>query len=259
MFIMYTTYFIQRVTTVKSCVIINKMLIKRRNFMAGLKGYSYDTVSLRKIQKDKYVLSSDIMAKIGREELNSQMRDVLSNNGKVYFILQKKEVCGVVIMKFEKHLASEFELEDDKAKTEEKKTDAFGSKVMDKAVEVGSKNKKEMDKAVAANAYKLENLYLSEELTGKEDVIRDDLIEELKSAIAFSNLEIKVIIWGEYIIADKTIGKAGESAIAIGICLGLAVGVLYGIVIDNLSLGMCLGVSIGMLLGTAYYGKAKRK
>lgn len=245
MFIMYTTYFIQRVTTVKSCVIINKMLIKRRNFMAGLKGYSYDTVSLRKIQKDKYVLSSDIMAKIGREELNSQMRDVLSNNGKVYFILQKKEVCGVVIMKFEKHLASEFELEDDKAKTEEKKTDAFGSKVM--------------DKAVAANAYKLENLYLSEELTGKEDVIRDDLIEELKSAIAFSNLEIKVIIWGEYIIADKTIGKAGESAIAIGICLGLAVGVLYGIVIDNLSLGMCLGVSIGMLLGTAYYGKAKRK
>lgn len=227
--------------------------------MAGLKGYSYSDISLKKIQKDKYVLSSDIMAKIGRDELKSQMTDILSNNGKVYFISRKKEVRGVVIMKFEKHLASEFELEDDKAQTEEKKTDDFGTKVMDKAVEVGLKNKKETDKAVAANAYELEALYLSEELTGKEDVIRNDLLDDLKSAAAFSNLEIKVIIWGENIIADKTIGKAGESAIGIGMCFGLAVGVLYGMATDNLSLGMCLGVSIGMLLGTAYYGSAKRR
>ena len=79
-----------------------------------MKGYGYSKVSLKKIHKDNYTLSPEIEKQVGRDALKNQIQNVLSDNGRVYFISRKKEVCGVVIIKYEKHLASDFELEDEK-------------------------------------------------------------------------------------------------------------------------------------------------
>lgn len=37
--------------------------------MSDLRGYDYSKVSLRKVQKDKYILSSEIEAQVSRNEL----------------------------------------------------------------------------------------------------------------------------------------------------------------------------------------------
>lgn len=199
--------------------------------MSGLRGYDYRKVSLKKLRKDKYILSSEIEMQVGRENLKIQMKNALSNHGSVYFISRKKEVCGVVIIKYEKDMALDFEIEEE--------TD-------------------EREKAMTANAYVLESLYLSEDLKLKDEIIRKDLSEELKEVAAWGDLGVKVIIWGEHMITDKTIGKTGESAIGIGMCLGMFVGMMFGVVFDNIAIGMCIGMSIGMLLGTAYYSSAKK-
>lgn len=203
--------------------------------MSHMRGYDYSDVPLKKIQKDKFILSSEIEAQVTRNELKNQIEKVLSNNGRVYFISRKKEVCGVVIIKYEKHLASDFELETEK------------------------KDERQDEKSMTANAYVLESLYLNEDLKSKDMIIMKDLLEELKEAAAFHDLGVKVIIWKETIIADKTIGKTSESAIAIGMCLGMSVGMMFGVVFDNIGIGMCLGMSIGMLLGATYYGSSKKE
>lgn len=199
--------------------------------MSGLRGYDYSKVTLKKIMKDKYILSSEIEMQVERENLKTQMKNALSNNGSVYFISRKKEVCGVVIIKYEKDMALDFEIEEE--------TD-------------------ECEKAMIANAYVLESLYLSEDLKSKDEIIRKDLSEELKEVAAWGDLGVKVIIWGEHMITDKTIGKTSESAIAIGMCFGMSVGMMFGVPFDNIGIGMCIGMSIGMLLGTAYYSSAKK-
>lgn len=237
--------------------------------MSGLRGYDYSKVSLKKVQKDKYILSSEIEVQVEREELKTQMNNALSNNGIVYFISRKKEVCGVVIIKYEKHMALDFEIEEktDELQDKKKQAEGFGTIVMNKAVEFEAKHQigtekgkqKENEKAMTANAYVLESLYLSKDLKSKAEIIEKDLLEELKEAAAYNDLGVKVIIWGENIIADKTIGKTSESAISIGMCLGMSVGMMFGVVFDNIAIGMCLGMSIGMALGAAYYGSAKKK
>ena len=236
--------------------------------LGWLRGYDYSNVSLKKIQKDKYILSSEIEMQVGREDLKTQMKDALSNHGKVYFISRKKEVFGVVIIKYEKHMALDFQIEEetDERQDEQKQADKFGTIVMNKAVEfeanhqieTGKGKQKEREKAMTANAYVLESLYLSEDLKSKDEKIRKDLSEELKEVAAWGDLGVKVIIWGEHMITDKTIGKTSESAIAIGMCLGMSVGMMFGVAFDNIAIGMCIGMSIGLALGTAYYSSAKK-
>lgn len=240
------------------------------------KRFDYSKVSLKKIQKDKYILSSDIEGMISRNELNVKARNALTTNGRVYFLSRKKEVCGVVIIRYEKHMASDFNFDDKDGEEQETKqqADNLESLIMDKAVEfeeksqIGTKKgkQKENEKAVTANAYVLEALYLDEELKLKEKDIMHDLVEELKEAAAFNDLGVKVIIWGDNIIFDKTVGKTGSSAITIGMCLGMMAGMMFGVLISSndgdssyISLGVLFGMSIGMSLGTAYYGISKTK
>ena len=89
-----------------------------------------------------------------------------------------------------------------------------------------------------------------------------DLIDELKEAAAMNDLCVKVIIWGDTIVADKTVGKIGgseSSAISIGICLGICLGASLGTIFGNISLGICIGISVGCAIGAGFYGTAKFK
>lgn len=238
--------------------------------MSVLKGYNYCNVSLKKLQKEKFILSSEIEAQITRNELKGQMENILTNNGRVYFISRKKEVCGVVIVRYEKHLASDFEFETEKADEEQagqSQTDEIGTSIMEQAVEfeakhqIGKKKGKEnaQEKVMTANAYVLEALYLNEDMKSKDMMIMQDLVEELKEAATFNDLGVKVIIWNDTIIKDKTIGKTSESAMEIGICIGLALGFLFGLMFDNVGFGMCIGLAVGVTIGASYYSSSKKK
>ena len=54
--------------------------------MSDLRGFNYSNVSLRKVQKDKFVLAKELEQQISRDELKKKMVAVLNSNGKVYFI-----------------------------------------------------------------------------------------------------------------------------------------------------------------------------
>ena len=236
--------------------------------MAELKGYSYSDISLRKLNKDKFVLSSELEKKVSREVLKKEMAEVLTNNGKVYFINRKKEVCGAVIIRFEKHLATEFELEEEK----DSKPADMGSEIIEGAIKLEDKlqrkfrNEKSMAKyeeqKLTANAYVLAKNYLTDELQEKEKLIMFDVMDMLKEAAAMNDLCVKVLIWGDNIVADKTLGKTGgsdSSAIAIGMCLGMSIGVMFGLAFDNVGVGLCFGLAIGAAIGAGYYSSAKVK
>ena len=82
---------------------------------------------------------------------------------------------------------------------------------------------------------------MSEELKAKDKIIMYDIIDELKEVAAMNDLCVKVIIWGDTIVADKTIGKIGgneSSAISIGMCLGTTI--------------YCFGVVFILRLGSFY-------
>ena len=103
---------------------------------------------------------------------------------------------------------------------------------------------------------------MSEELKAKDKIIMYDIIDELKEVAAMNDLCVKVIIWGDTIVADKTIGKIGgneSSAISIGMCLGMCFGAAFGTILGNLSLGIGIGISIGCAIGAGFYGSAKFK
>jgi len=235
--------------------------------MSDLRGFNYSNVSLRKIQKDKYILSKELELQISRTELKKKMVAVLDNNGKVYFICKKKEVCGVVVVRYEKHFASEFEFEGKSSETKD-----MGTVMIEGAIHVEDvlqdklgtekSKKKYAEQKQTANAYVLEGLYLTEELKAKDKIIMFDIIDELKEVAAMNDLCVKVIIWGDTIVADKTIGKIGgneSSAISIGVCLGMCFGAMFGTISGNLSLGICIGISIGCAIGAGFYGSAKLK
>lgn len=236
--------------------------------MSDLRGFNYSNVTLRKVKKNEFVLSQELEQQVSRDELKRKICSVLNNNGKVYFISKKKVVCGVAIIRYEKHLASELELEEG-AKNEAKD---MGTTMIEGAIylentlqeKFGTKKskKKYTERKQTANAYILDVLYLTEELKSRDKIIMYDLIDELKEAAAMNDLCVKVIIWGDTIVADKTVGKIGgseSSAISIGICLGICLGASLGTIFGNISLGICIGISVGCAIGAGFYGTAKFK
>lgn len=215
--------------------------------MAKLKGYNYSKISTNKIKKNKYILSPEIEKQMNRDDLNAQMQTALSNSGLVYFISRKKEICGVVIVKYANYQTSDFELEKDAKKASQ-------------PLETIANNTKQDAKALTTYAYELDSLYLTSDLKDKEPCIMSDCMELLKEAAIFGNLGVKLIIWGDNMIADKTIGQSSSSALSIGMCFGVAIGAAFGLLLlDNLALGMCLGISVGMGLSATYYAGARKK
>lgn len=215
--------------------------------MAKLKGYNYSKISTNKIKKNKYILSPEIEKQMNRDNLNAQMQTALANSGLVYFISRKKEICGVVIVKYTNYQVSDFELEKDTTKAS-------------KPPKTIAKNTKQDAKALSTYAYELDSLYLTSDLKEKEQFIMSDCMELLKEAAIFGSLGVKLIIWGDNVIADKTIEQSSSSALSIGICFGVAIGAAFGLLLfDNIALGMCLGISVGMALSATYYAGARKK
>lgn len=51
--------------------------------------------------------------------------------------------------------------------------------------------------------------------------------------------------------------ESTTSYLPLGICLGMAFGMILGIAFDNLPIGLCLGVSMGQAFGLLVYTIAK--
>lgn len=58
----------------------------------------------------------------------------------------------------------------------------------------------------------------------------------------------------------KTTGKFAEMYLAIGMCIGIGIGMCLGqIIFDSLTIGMAFGISIGLLLGYSYGASLDKK
>lgn len=196
--------------------------------MTDLKGYDMIPVDAKCIQKNKYLLSTEIEEKTGREELNEKILEVLKARGKTFFFKKKKKVCGVAIVK------------------------------------VGT-YQKENEPEVAA--YLLDGLYLDPDLQTKDKILMVDVVDELKDEAAYTDpdLKIRAIVWGEEVADDGTIGKVGPGVVAryqsLGMSMGVCFGCLLGMLLFNnlaigVAVGLCFGTASGLGLGSAKYKKA---
>ena len=52
-------------------------------------------------------------------------------------------------------------------------------------------------------------------------------------------------------LAHKAQRDKVAAYLPISICLGMSVGLCFGVALDNIALGMCIGISVGMCLGVA--------
>jgi len=232
--------------------------------MADLKGYGYKSVSNAILRKNNYVLNEELVHLLDREGLNMRIHKSVSEGGKAYFVMKKKEVCGIIVIDYKKYYASDFVADEN---NEIKKS--IGDKMMESAVRIednsaaifGQKNKaKEDEKKKLAFAYELSELYLTDDLKSKEKIVMYDIMDILKEAAAFNDSGVKVIIWGETIVADKTLGKVGSNAMSIGVSLGMCLGAAFGGLVylnhgDTSKFALCIsfGMLIGLSIGTAYY------
>jgi len=212
--------------------------------MGTLRGYDYSKILLCNVEKDIanniFNFSKDIEKQIERTELINLMKEVLSNNGRVYFLGKKNVVCGVIVIGYEQHLASEFK---------------------DILNEHLSKETKQVE------AFVLKGLFLDDSLKEQEELIKKDMVDKLKQETVLSEIDARMFFWKEEIIIDKSNGKTASVVTSTGMTAGMIVGFMIGIVIycitkdaSSIGVGMCIGLSAGVLVGgialaRAFFGK----
>lgn len=233
---------------------LNAKVVMGVDVMFGfVKGYSYNQLSLKKLQKNQYVLAKELEQQVDYDELINHMKDVLLENGIVYLITRKKIIYGVAVIEYEKHRAYEFT----EFETIQKEKNEIFERISEKIVDIGEKelsfaeNKKDV-----ANAYVLKEFYLVDELQSNKETIRYDFIEQLKEKAVIDHLGVKVIVWEDDMIIDKTIGRCKLPFAVICAIIGIALGILLSFVFDK-SLRIVLLLCITLI--TLEFGYTNRK
>ena len=56
----------------------------------------------------------------------------------------------------------------------------------------------------------------------------------------------------ENLTENKENDENAGNSIAVGMCLGISLGSLFGMLYDNVAIGICMGVGIGLCFGVAF-------
>lgn len=180
----------------------------------------YDIVSISKKRSQKMEIGTKLSGLVSDEELRAQMFDALENGGKVYALRKKKELYACCIFR---------------------KTEMNADELM--TAEMSGKLKsKEL------NVYELVYEYRAPETDGIAEKVKNNFIEELKEQAAF--YDCKAIIWNEdyYMPESFAEGRSHE-----GFIIGLSIGLVYGLCLDNWCLGIALAVVFSQTFGWAMY------
>ena len=60
-------------------------------------------------------------------------------------------------------------------------------------------------------------------------------------------------------MSDKKSGNSSGNFNPIGLCIGMGIGLCFGVALDNMGLGLCLGMSIGVCFSVALGRQPNKK
>ena len=162
------------------------------------------------------------------------------------------DICNVTKRKIEKEeFLSEIQIKDSKIKEKiinvlENKGCVYGlkKKGIFKAIYIFDNKKVDNKKVLKFN----KSLYV-EEARDKKEQFEKAIIEELKEKVTME--EVSKVDWGDIEIEPNKI--AGFSGLTFSVCISL--GIIYGMLFDNLALGISFGVAIGLCFGAVVKSK----
>lgn len=82
-----------------------------------------------------------------------------------------------------------------------------------------------------------------DEVENKKKEFEDAIIEDLKEKVALEQIE--KVDWEDIEIEPNTM----EGFSGISLSLGISLGLLYGVILKNISIGILMGISIGLMFG----------
>ena len=183
-----------------------------------VKGYDIITVSKKKAEK--ITLSEEFSEAVNSEELRAKMLDALESGGRVYALRRKKKIYACCIFRKTKKKAEDFMAKDKAEKYKDKELDV----------------------------YELIYEYRPAETDGLSEEIKKNFLADIKEQAAF--YDVKAIIWGgDYYVPEMEFGGKNYS----GFLIGLSLGILFGMMFDNIALGICFGVAFSQLFGWSIY------
>lgn len=197
------------------------------------KGYDMIRISKREAMKDDVFES--LSAIKNTEVLRGQVLTALENGGRVYGLKKKKEVVALII--FEKEEKSRHEFEE----------------LIQHDEELGitlEKLPKGLRKVVI---YKLVTEY---NLAGHDEAMawfQKSVRADMQSLIAGGScylVHMKDETLSLQQIEEENFGFNGG-----GLAIGLSIGLIFGIVMDNIGLGLCFGILYSLMFGNISSGK----
>ena len=180
----------------------------------------YDMLNISKKKSQKINIGARLSGAVSESELRAQMLDALETGGKVYALRKNKELYACYIFRKTKKKAEDFMAKDKAEKYEDKELDV----------------------------YELSHEYRAAETDGLSEEIKKNFLADIKEQ-AFL-YDVKAIIWGgDYYVPETVFGGKNYS----GFLIGLSLGILFGIMFDNVVLGISFGVAFSQLFGWSMY------
>ena len=188
----------------------------------GFKGFSMKRISRKKMNNTAFL--QELRSAGISDDVPIHMTKTLESGGYVYAWYKKKALAALYIAEKEASYIPEvkpYETTDEKG------------------------NKKKVNGHKAYTAFKLSCAFINKDFENVKDKFDEDVLEDLKEKVIFSDVD-KVIEWNGRMIYQEKVRVLGLS-IAI-YPLALSLGVMYGVVFDNIVYGLLIGSTVGIIL-----------
>ncbi|MEE1076361.1 MAG: hypothetical protein UHY68_03745 [Acutalibacteraceae bacterium] len=208
-----------------------------------VKGYNISNITKNKANKKGFGVGMESVVSL--EILRTNILDALKDGGRVYGLYKKKELVACYIFKKEKTASSELTKPAVISLTE----DNLSKIVQGKIDEVSTEESSEVLKAEEITVFRFSEKYVSPQHTEVKNQFEKAILSEIKEYILFG--EVKAVIWEENILVSTQI-NAGSLGSINGIIIGIAMGFMFGMVLENTAIGISLGMIWALAFSTMF-------
>ena len=209
--------------------------------LGKVKGYQIKTIFKPMAKKDGFGLTET--NDMERQEQQREVLSVLKDGGHAFGIYKKKELMACYVFRKEKVTESEIPY----PKYDINKENAWDFVTGHELKEMVEWEKELSDKQVSI--YRLAKVYNKSVPTDVLEEFEKAIITEFKELVMLD--EVKAVIWNDKILTAKRV-KVGADRYISAIPLGMSVGLLFGVVFDNIPIGLCFGVAWGLIFGVIF-------
>ena len=217
-----------------------------KKMMGKIEGYQIKTLHKNVAKKKNFGISDSSF--IEMEEQQNTVLSALKKNGYVFGIYEKKELKACYV--FEKVKVREDEIPYPKYDIDQNNAwdfitgheilEAEESQVLEKMVEGDSKE---------VWIYRLIRVYNKMVPAHIIEQFEKAIVKEFKELLFFD--EVKAVIWNEKILAAKRVKVGADKYVSV-LPLGISIGMLFGVALDNIGIGLCFGVAWGLIFGMVF-------